>query len=56
MAYPSGLVARFGLVEQDAVRNAIRELVRAGLLHRSGEVVLPTQAAVQLKELFGVIA
>ena len=44
------------LVEQDAVRNAIRELVRAGLLQRSGEIVLPTRAAIKFKELFGVIA
>lgn len=41
--------------EFDAVRNAIRELVRAGLLNRNRDLVLPTRAAVRIKELFGLI-
>lgn len=35
----------------DDVRNAIRDLVRAGLLHRSGEFVFATRAAVRAAEL-----
>lgn len=41
---------------QNAARNAIGELVRAGLLRRTGDLVLPTRAAVRIKELFGLIA
>ena len=31
---------------RDAVERAVRELVKVGLLHRQGEAVLPTPAAV----------
>jgi hypothetical protein len=38
---------------QDAVERAVRELAAAGLVHRNGEVVLPSRAALRLDELFG---
>lgn len=44
------------LVEQDTARVAVRELIGAGLLHQSGNLVLPTRAAVRIMELFGLIA
>ena len=34
---------------RDAVERAVRELVKVGLLHRQGECVLPTPAAVYVK-------
>jgi hypothetical protein len=37
----------------DAVERAVRELTAAGLVHRNGEVVLPSRAAVRLDELLG---
>lgn len=37
----------------DAVERAVRELAAAGLVHRNGEVVLPSRAALRLDELFG---
>jgi hypothetical protein len=37
----------------DAVERAVRELAAAGLLHRNGEVVLPSRAALRLDELLG---
>lgn len=37
----------------DAVERAVRELVAAGLVHRNGEVVLPSRAALRLDELLG---
>jgi hypothetical protein len=37
----------------DAVERAVRELAAAGLVHRNGEVVLPSRAALRLEELFG---
>jgi hypothetical protein len=33
----------------DAVERAVRELVRVGLLHRQGECILPTPAAVYVR-------
>jgi hypothetical protein len=36
---------------KDAVERAVRELCGAGLVHRSGEVVVPTRAALRLDEL-----
>lgn len=41
----------FALV--DAVERAVRELAASGLVHRNGEVVLPSRAALRLDELFG---
>lgn len=38
---------------KDAVERAVRELAAAGLVHRNGEVVLPSRAALRLDELFG---
>jgi hypothetical protein len=35
--------------DRDAVKRAVRELIKVGLLHRQGEVVLPTPAAVYLQ-------
>jgi hypothetical protein len=37
----------------DAVERAVRELAAAGLVHRNGEVVLPSRAALRLDELLG---
>ena len=34
---------------RDAVREAVRDLTKAGLLHRQGECVLPTPAAVYVR-------
>lgn len=36
---------------KDAVGRAVRELNAAGLVHRNGEVVLPSRAALRLDEL-----
>jgi len=38
---------------RDAVERAVRELCAAGLAHHSGEVVLPSRAALRLDELLG---
>lgn len=43
--------AEFSL--RDAVERAVRDLSAAGLLHRSGDVVLPSRAAIRLDELLG---
>jgi predicted transcriptional regulator with HTH domain len=37
----------------DAVQRAVRELIAAGLVHRLGEVVLPSRAALRFDELLG---
>ncbi len=37
----------------DGVERAVRDLAAAGLLHRSGEVVLPSRAALRFDELLG---
>jgi hypothetical protein len=39
------------IAQGDAVQNAIRELVGAGLVHRSGSFVILTHAAVRSEEL-----
>jgi hypothetical protein len=39
--------------ERDAIERAARDLSRAGLLHRSGEFVLPSRAALRFSELLG---
>ena len=41
--------------ERDAIERAVRDLARAGLLHRSGELVLPSRAALRFSELLGLI-
>jgi hypothetical protein len=38
---------------KDAVERAVRELIAAGLAHRSGDVVLPSRAALRFDELLG---
>ncbi len=43
--------ADFG--ELDAGERAVADLVGAGLLHRNGELVLPTRAAIRFDELVG---
>ena len=37
--------------EQDRIERAVRDLVAAGLLHRVGDLVLPTRAAVHFHAL-----
>jgi hypothetical protein len=43
--------AEFAL--RDAVARAVRELGAAGLLHRSGDLVLPSLAALRFEKLLG---
>jgi hypothetical protein len=38
---------------EDAVERAVRDLAATGLAHRSGDVVLPSRAALRLDELLG---
>lgn len=38
---------------EDAVERAVRDLAAAGLVHRSGDVVLPSRAALRFDELLG---
>lgn len=38
---------------KDTVERAVRELIAAGLAHRSCDVVLPSRAALRFDELFG---
>ncbi len=40
-----------GFAAADAVERAVRDLVAAGLLHRSESLVLPTRAALRFDEL-----
>lgn len=40
-----------GFAERDAVERAVRSLVASGLLHRDGEMVEPTRAALRFGEL-----
>jgi hypothetical protein len=42
-----------GFAAADAVERAVRDLVAAGLLHRSESLVLPTRAALRFDELLG---
>jgi hypothetical protein len=37
--------------ERDRVARAVRDLIAGGLLHRVGDLVLPTRAAVNFQEL-----
>lgn len=39
--------------ERDAVERAVRDLGAAGLLHRSGDLVIPSRAALRLDQLLG---
>jgi hypothetical protein len=39
--------------ERDAIERAVRDLTRAGLLHRSGDLILPSRAALRFDELLG---
>jgi hypothetical protein len=39
--------------ERDAVERALRDLAAAGLLHRSGDLVLPSRAALRFDQLLG---
>ena len=39
--------------ERDAIERAVRDLTRAGLLHRSGELILPSRSAQRFHELLG---
>jgi hypothetical protein len=39
--------------QRDALGRAVRELAAAGLLHRNGDLVLPSRAAVRFDELLG---
>ena len=39
--------------ERDAIERAVRELARAGLVHRSGEFAIPSRAALRFDELLG---
>jgi hypothetical protein len=40
---------------RDAFERAIADLTGVGLLHRQGDFVLPTRAALRVKELWGVL-
>lgn len=40
-----------GFAAGDAIERAVRDLVAAGLLHRSESLVLPTRAALRFDEL-----
>lgn len=37
--------------QRDAIERAVRDLVAGGLAHRSGELVLPSRAALRCDEL-----
>lgn len=39
--------------QTDSVERAVHELTAAGLAHRTGEVVIPSRAALRLDELLG---
>jgi predicted transcriptional regulator len=39
--------------ERDAIERAVRDLARAGLLHRNGEFAIPSRAALRFNELLG---
>ena len=41
-----------GFAQTDAVERAVKQLAADGLAHRSGELVLPTRAALRMDELF----
>lgn len=37
--------------ERDAIERAVRDLSRAGLVHRNGEFAIPSRAALRFSEL-----
>lgn len=39
--------------ERDAIARAVRDLARAGLVHRNGEFAIPSRAALRFDELLG---
>lgn len=39
--------------QRDAVERAVRDLIASGLLQHSGEMVLPTRAALRFDQLLG---
>lgn len=39
--------------ERDAAERAVRDLAAAGLLHRNGELLAPSRAALRFDELLG---
>ncbi len=45
------LARELGEEDADAIERAVRDLVAAGLLRRSGSLVLPTRAALRFDEL-----
>ena len=38
--------------ERDAIERAVRDLARAGLLHRNGDFAIPSRAAMRFNELW----
>lgn len=49
----AGSTASTRFHERDSVERAIRDLVRAGLAHRVGDLVTPSRAARRFFELWG---
>lgn len=45
------LTREIGEEDADSIERAVRDLVAAGLLRRSGSLVLPTRAALRFDEL-----
>jgi len=39
--------------ERDSIERAVRELARAGLVHRNGDFAIPSRAALRFDELLG---
>jgi predicted transcriptional regulator len=42
-----------GFAERDAIERAVRDLARAGLVHRNGEFAVPSRAALRFDQLLG---
>jgi hypothetical protein len=40
-----------GFAERDAIERAVRDLAGVGLVHRNGELLTPTRAALRFAEL-----
>ena len=43
-----------GFAERDAIERAVRDLIKAGLLHGHGDFVVPTRAALRFNELLSL--